>query len=286
MNTSTKPATLSNKKKTPGDLLQRGLSGFVFVLLTVGAMFGGGWWLFAYLMLACIITTVEFATLWNEKLQVGMRSLMLVLGATSHALVALVLMETLSTRWLLAVPAMVSLPLLYAVTVSKPESLMGAIVAQFGLVYLAFSLALLHYPLHHTGGVTHPWPLLGPILIIWANDTGAYLIGRKLGRTPLNPRLSPKKTREGALGGALSAMLVGALLAHQFREVSPLLWMSFALVLSLTANLGDLFESAIKRYLQVKDSGRIMPGHGGLLDRLDALIFSAPFILLFWGMIR
>ncbi|MEA1938847.1 MAG: phosphatidate cytidylyltransferase [Pseudomonadota bacterium] len=112
------------------------------------------------------------------------------------------------------------------------------------------------------------------ILVVWATDSGAYLIGRKFGRNKLIPRISPKKTVEGACGGIGAAMLAGLPFAIPFGPVALLL----APLLSVAAQLGDLFESAIKRRYCVKDSGRLLPGHGGVLDRIDGLLVAAPVL--------
>jgi phosphatidate cytidylyltransferase len=125
------------------------------------------------------------------------------------------------------------------------------------------------------------WWIILTLVVTWWNDTGAYFAGRAFGRTPLYPRISPSKTWEGAVGGALLAT-VGALLVQRFW-LPDLPWWA-AVVIGLGASvfgpLGDLSESMLKRAFGVKDSGRLLPGHGGMLDRIDALMFTAPFVLL------
>jgi phosphatidate cytidylyltransferase len=126
------------------------------------------------------------------------------------------------------------------------------------------------------------WWIILTLVVTWWNDTGAYFAGRAFGRTPLYPRISPSKTWEGAVGGALLAT-VGALLVQRFWLSDLLPWWA-AVVISLGASvfgpLGDLSESMLKRAFGTKDSGRLLPGHGGMLDRIDALMFTAPFVLL------
>lgn len=117
----------------------------------------------------------------------------------------------------------------------------------------------------------------------WLGDTGAYFAGRFAGKTPLFPRVSPKKTREGVVGGVF-ASVIGACIVKQVGGVDigwgPLV--ALAVVLDLAGVVGDLAESLLKRAWGVKDSGWIMPGHGGILDRVDALLFTAP---LLWGFV-
>lgn len=120
------------------------------------------------------------------------------------------------------------------------------------------------------------------LLLIWSTDTGAYFAGRSFGKRKLWPEISPKKTIEGAIGGLLSALVVG-LLYNIFIPIfdSSLKVIIMIIVISLIGQLGDLVESALKRHYSVKDSGTILPGHGGILDRFDSLIFVMPVLYLF-----
>ena len=122
--------------------------------------------------------------------------------------------------------------------------------------------------------------ITGIFLIIWMNDSFAYLIGKQFGKNKLYPSVSPKKTVEGAIGGLVFGLLAAVLIA----QIDPLLslyqWLLLATVVVITGNLGDLLESKFKRVAGVKDSGAILPGHGGMLYRLDSLIFAAPFAYL------
>lgn len=116
---------------------------------------------------------------------------------------------------------------------------------------------------------------------LWANDTGAYLLGKSFGKTKLYAKISPNKTWEGTLGGALVSLLVGYLCSLVFNEHSAIHWMSIALIVVVFGSLGDLVESMLKRNFNVKDSGKILPGHGGILDRFDGLLLAAPAVYTF-----
>lgn len=122
--------------------------------------------------------------------------------------------------------------------------------------------------------------IIGIFILIWVNDSFAYLVGRTFGRTKLFPRVSPKKTWEGTLGGMAFALVAAYFMASHEPIVSAVQWVTLAAVIVITGSLGDLVESKLKRSAGVKDSGAIMPGHGGMLDRLDSLIFAAPFAYL------
>ena len=121
--------------------------------------------------------------------------------------------------------------------------------------------------------------------IVWFTDTGAYYVGSKLGKHPLTPRISPKKTIEGTIGGVAAGIVGGVLvnlLFHRFIRMEECIVIS--IVISIIGQCGDLVESLIKRALKTKDAGSILPGHGGIMDRMDAVIFSAPFMYLYFYM--
>jgi phosphatidate cytidylyltransferase len=121
---------------------------------------------------------------------------------------------------------------------------------------------------------------LACLLMIWMNDTMAYIVGSFIGKTPLT-KISPKKTWEGTIGGALFTIVGAAIFGYYSDYYSIQNWMVIAAIVVVMGTLGDLFESRFKRLAGVKDSGRLMPGHGGALDRFDSLIMVAPFVYLY-----
>lgn len=121
--------------------------------------------------------------------------------------------------------------------------------------------------------------LLYGMLIVWITDSGAYLIGRKLGRNKLAPKISPNKTWEGSIGGTISATIILAIYLYLFPVGGGFVTMIIlTLILSIMGQLGDLIESSLKRYYGVKDSGKILPGHGGILDRFDSMLIVMPLL--------
>ncbi|MGV0167569.1 phosphatidate cytidylyltransferase [Furfurilactobacillus sp. WILCCON 0119] len=123
--------------------------------------------------------------------------------------------------------------------------------------------------------------LLYILFVIWTTDSGAYMIGRKLGRHKLAPQVSPNKTWEGSIGGTVVAVIVGAVWCYFFPQQYGLVTMTLLTILfSVCGQLGDLVESSLKRFYGVKDSGKILPGHGGILDRFDSLLFVLPVLHL------
>ena len=151
----------------------------------------------------------------------------------------------------------------------------------FSLGYVAFPVALLNCIM----SITAPRLLLGMFMFIWLYDTGAYCVGVLIGRHRLFERISPKKSWEGVIGGVL-ACVAGAYVTHrwfdEFFQVPELtIWLGLSVVVAVFATFGDLVESLIKRTVGVKDSGHILPGHGGILDRIDSLLLVAPAVLIY-----
>lgn len=155
-----------------------------------------------------------------------------------------------------------------------------------GQLYIAVPLALAIrltltinpiFPITHYNGML----LLAIFIFIWVNDTGAYLVGSRWGKTPLAPSISPKKTVEGSIGGLLLALLSAVILRLLlFPELSWLSILLIAAVVAIFGTIGDLFESSLKRQAGVKDSGKLIPGHGGILDRIDSLLLAVPAVYL------
>ena len=127
----------------------------------------------------------------------------------------------------------------------------------------------------------HAYIILGYLFILWSSDVGAYLIGSRFGKHRLFERISPKKSWEGSIGGGIIAIGVALLISFYFKELSMINWLVMAFIIVVAGTYGDLVESLFKRSIGVKDSGTLLPGHGGILDRFDGLILSAPFVFIY-----
>jgi len=147
--------------------------------------------------------------------------------------------------------------------------------------FSAFSRSGLSSLLPHGDLVFSPGIIIGFFLILWANDTAAYITGASLGRNKLMERISPKKSWEGFIGGFIISIAVAWLLSGWLGVVDSAGWIVIAVLISVTGTFGDLIESMLKRSIGVKDSGSAMPGHGGFLDRFDSTIVSFPLVYLF-----
>lgn len=127
----------------------------------------------------------------------------------------------------------------------------------------------------------NPHIVLGIMLLIWANDTFAYLAGSLIGKHKLYERISPGKTWEGTIGGGILSVASSFVIFHWFPEIKLTTWIIVAVIIVVFGTIGDLVESMLKREAGIKDSGKIMPGHGGILDRFDSLIFATPFLYFY-----
>jgi len=151
-----------------------------------------------------------------------------------------------------------------------------------GIVFVVIPIVLLNFYLNPTQipGYHTPWLLLGMFAILWTHDTFAYLTGSLFGKHPLYKSISPKKSWEGSIGGFGFAIIA----AYVISIFSPILmmwhWITLAIIITVFGTIGDLAESLLKRKAGVKDSGNILPGHGGILDRLDSILFVSPIVYL------
>lgn len=151
----------------------------------------------------------------------------------------------------------------------------------YALFYFTLPFTLLMYFPYFCAGSWQPGIIFFPFLLVWFNDTFAYLFGSKFGKHKLFPRISPKKSWEGAIGGGLTTVLAGLVLAPYINGLETLDTAVISLIVVLFGNFGDLIESMFKRCIEIKDSGHIMPGHGGVLDRLDSILFTLPAIFIY-----
>jgi phosphatidate cytidylyltransferase len=158
---------------------------------------------------------------------------------------------------------------------SATEVLPSISVSAGGLLFIVLPLSAV-VRLHGVD-VLGRWLLLFTVVLVWAGDSAAYFVGRAIGRFKLSPQTSPNKTWEGAAANFLAALFVAAIIGY-WSKIPPAHMLAMAAVGSIAGQIGDLFESAWKRSAGVKDSGTILPGHGGMLDRIDALILAAPAV--------
>ncbi|MCZ4693145.1 phosphatidate cytidylyltransferase [Ancylomarina euxinus] len=156
-----------------------------------------------------------------------------------------------------------------------------------GIIYVALPFALLIYLVFQNGVEQfRPDIVMGIFIMIWVNDTLAYLVGVNFGKHRLFERISPKKSWEGSIGGGIATLLAALGCSYFSQELSLVLWLSVGLIVAVAGGLGDLVESLFKRSIKVKDSGSILPGHGGILDRFDAILIVAPIVYVFLEIVK
>jgi phosphatidate cytidylyltransferase len=266
----------------------------VLIPIAVGAVYVGGWLLGVVLAVFAVLGALELFRMAEQRgvapfAAVGAAaSAAFVLLATAKATHIAVWTSSWSVLILLALSSLVGAIWLRGVE-GNPLLVVSATV--FGAVYvgglLAFGILLRHLP-----GVESAWHgtalVFAPVLLTWSSDTSAYFAGRTWGRRKLIPKVSPGKTVEGAIGAVVGTVLVAALYSWvlgQFGTYRLDLGSAivFGFVVSIAAQIGDLAESLLKRDAKLKDSGALFPGHGGVLDRFDSLLFTLPLAYLFFS---
>ena len=272
------------------NLLVRTISGVVLLLLVVGALVWSKWStgaLFAVIMVGGLL---EFYRLCRKK---GVEPMISVGVATSLAIFALAFAVFLQwgspateTTARIVLGALLYIMLIVPTTFvcelwrKSPTPIANIATTFMGMIYVALPMAALLYIPQLLIGKWSAWAMMAFLSIIWINDIFAYLVGITLGKHRLCERISPKKSWEGFFGGLVGAVGAALLFGHLF-EGNLLVWGGLGLVTALAGVAGDLVESLIKREVDVKDSGKMMPGHGGFLDRFDALFVAAPFALFY-----
>lgn len=271
------------------NLAVRTLSGIVLAAVVLGAVAWSPWSFGALLLLLLVGGMHEFYALAEARGDRPQRLIGMVTGAVLFAVNFAFLSGSAGAasglRPLLAAGMaflLLLLPLMLVCELYRrgenPAANVG--VTLLGICYVALPLTLMAYIPFVGRYAWNPWTMLFFVFIIWANDVFAYLVGMAFGRHRLFERLSPKKSWEGFFGGVAGALVMGYVASRCMGE-AWWVWIGLALVAAVTGVLGDLVESMFKRAAGVKDSGTIIPGHGGILDRFDAMLLAAPFVVVY-----
>lgn len=259
-------------------ILERTLSGILYLVLIIGGLLAGKWTFGLLFLLVTLRLLFEFYRITETGLSAQSLVARLILAALIYVLSFLVAGKTIEGRWLFIVPGVVvfyMIVLLYLKRNAYSAEISGLF---FGYGYVLVPMLLMQYLVFMPGypeTYTHRI-VLGVLVLIWVNDTLAYVCGLLMGRRKLFPAISPQKTWEGAIGGAVCTIAAAGWMHIFMGSLHRQDWIVIALVVSVFGVFGDLSESMLKRLAAVKDSGSLMPGHGGLLDRLDSLLFVIP----------
>lgn len=266
------------------NLVQRVVTGLLGgAALVLGFIWGGIWFYFLFFFLLCFGALYEFYELFRQAGHRPFRVWGLLVGVYCYIVFFFSMYYKSSELFLYlrgaVIPIIFSLFIVHLYAKST-TSLRDTALTLVGLLYIVFPLTFLSNMFGYTVGYRYEI-YLGILVLIWTADTGAYVTGKLIGRTKLFPRISPGKTWEGAIGGILMACLTGFLWSLRFNIFPTWKWVGLAAVVSVFGIFGDLIESSFKRDLGVKDSGKLLPGHGGVLDRFDAFLFSLPFAVTY-----
>ncbi|MEL6152513.1 MAG: phosphatidate cytidylyltransferase [Bacteroidota bacterium] len=260
---------------------QRALTALVAGTVAIAAISCSAWSYFALFLLVLVKAMLEFYQL--ARLQGVVPA---ALWGTLSSLLLYLLVFVYATGWLEATALYVLVPVL---TLMFPAALYRKGSASpftdiaytlLGVIYVGAPFALLHLVAFWQGAFRAEL-VLGIVVLLWANDTGAYLVGSCVGRRKLFERISPQKTWEGSVGGGIFVLAIGCLLARFFPILGSVQWLGMGVIVVVAGTYGDLVESMLKRSVQVKDSGTAIPGHGGMLDRFDSFLLAVPLIVAF-----
>tara|TARA_R110002126_G_scaffold124451_3_gene266494 strand:+ start:70443 stop:71237 length:795 start_codon:yes stop_codon:yes gene_type:complete len=257
------------------NLFKRIFSGIVYILIFISAI------LFSKESYIVLITLFGFLCIWEFSKMAALKNYAAYLFFPFLLFLLMKRQESFATTIVLTITLLSSLSLIYQLFTNKEikftndRSKLGVTIR-----YVIFSMCfLILLPFYENS--FHPSLMISILSIIWVNDSFAFLIGKNFGKNKLFPSVSPKKTVEGLLGGLVFSLLAGLFISKINLDFSLLNWLIIAVIVSLIGTIGDLVESKFKRQANIKDSGNIMPGHGGILDRLDSLLFAAPFVYLY-----
>lgn len=264
----------------------RAITAFFFTIVMLGSLFLGAYTFTAFYLLLSLFSLAEFYKLIKTSGIRPHRNIALIVGALIFLVTAGYHFLQFETKYLL-----ILIPLVFSVFVCELYKKDKIPFANISYTFVGFIYVTIPYCFFFSLGFLNNWSSfnfhlpLAFLLMLWANDTGAYLFGRKLGSHKLFERHSPKKTWEGFFGGMVTSLAVSFIISTFFKEINPLIWGGMSILVVTFGTLGDLVESMLKRSLNAKDSGNILPGHGGLLDRFDGLLIAAPVVYAYLYMV-
>ena len=266
----------------------RAITGFFFIIVMLGSLLLGHYVFGAFYLLLSCFCLYEFYSLVKQNTASPNVPAGLITGILLYAAFALLTYATTVTP-IIADTSKTAHLLLFLLPVASAAIFISELFKKstspfnnLAYTYLGIMLTIVPFTFFHAlayvnNGFNFHYPMAF-LLLLWANDTGAYLVGMGMGRTKLFERHSPKKTWEGFIGGVAISAGVALIISHYYHDLLWHQWVVIAVIISCIGTLGDLVESMFKRSINVKDSGGILPGHGGLLDRFDGLLLAAPIV--------
>ena len=267
---------------TLSNLAQRSIVGFIFAVAVIGCALAGplanG---MLFLFFAAVGLYEVYDLLKHQQSNAPRWFKGMSVGVILYMLVFLVQTQSIEPLWFWILPLLIAIIFVAELIKLDHLTLSNLAITIFGWIYVVLPLSLVNV-LPTIQGIYDPVPLIGFFLVLWANDTGAYFVGKYLGKRKLYPEVSPNKTWEGLAGGSVVAIASAIGLFKLTHTLYMQDWIVMAFCVVTFGNLGDLFESHLKRNFGVKDSGHIMPGHGGVMDRFDGLFLALPVFLAYY----
>lgn len=263
-------------------LLVRIASAAIGIVYLIFAFYMGGWVFDLSVLAVTLIAVYEFYTAVRHR---GYNPLPWVGYLFIFWLFCCIVLNLRYSHTILLSALLAAFFCLFLTVVSKRWNLLDACLTVFGIVYpgMAFMSLVLLYDAEIYG----KYLLIFTLIVTWATDTFAYFIGLGLGKNKLCPRISPKKTVEGSIGGVLGSLIAGIVVGMVFNrfyelDIGYIHYIVISLLCGITSQMGDLSASSIKRFCNIKDFGRILPGHGGMLDRFDSILFTVPVVYSYY----
>lgn len=258
----------------------RAITGILFIMVLIASLLLGQWSFAIFFMLISLLSLDEFYKIVNKSEIKPNRPLGLLLGFVLFLLFALYQIDFISLIHFLYIVPMLTLVFLCELYRQAEKPFINIAYTIFGVIFTIIPFLFFFNLSFLDGAYNFNYPL-GFLILLWASDTGAYLIGMSFGKTKLFERHSPKKTWEGFFGGMVLSIIAAIIISQYYTTIHPWQWISSAIIIAVFGTYGDLSESMLKRSYQIKDSSNLLPGHGGLLDRFDGLLLAAPLVYTF-----
>ena len=271
-------------------MLTRAITGFLFISTIIAGIYFNAFIAMGLFCLIVLLGLDEFYGLVKKSKEIKpIKFLGTLTGFTLTVLLCLIAQHVVEIKFILIPFSLVFLIFLVELYRKKDNPFINIAYTILGIFYIAIPFAMLfHLGFYSNESFTENYDfqiILGFFILLWLNDTGAYLAGRFFGKHKLFERISPKKTWEGSIGGLISTIGGSYLLSIFFTNIELADWIVMAILITVFGGLGDLVESMLKRSLNIKDSGKLLPGHGGILDRFDGLLLSIPFVYAYFCLI-
>lgn len=274
------------------NFIQRAITGIIFVGVLIGCILGGP---ISFTLLFALITALtihEFGVIISKQPDVEInKPICMLAGVFLFFGFAYLGVMPGQTEILIPYLFLIIYLLVSELYLKKKNPLNNWAYAMMSQIYIALSFAMLNVLAYHSigneGELSNYQVQYNPILPLsififtWINDTGAYCTGMLFGKHRLFERISPKKSWEGSIGGGVFSIIAAIVMAHYFPFMPISIWIGLALTVVIFGTLGDLTESLLKRIIGIKDSGNILPGHGGMLDRFDSTLMAVPAAVVY-----